>query len=86
MKELKENQLYEVKAFKSSKDDVMYYYDWVQFFRDYDEAIEYANKLHKDLKYYGWNVEIIIVELNEDAEDNYDNEFVDIVLEIRSDQ
>lgn len=88
--ELKENQLYEVEAFKLSKDDVMQY-DWIQFFRDYDEAIEYANKLHKDLKYYGWNVEIIIVELDEDAEDTYYNKLldrvlVDRVLEIRSTQ
>ena len=85
MAELKENQFYEVEAFKLSKDDGMHY-DWIKFFRDYDEAIEYANKLHKDLKHYGWNVEIIIADLNEDAEDNYDNEFVDRVLEIRADQ
>lgn len=84
MKELKENELFEVSAEKLS-DDVMES-DWIKFFKDYDEAKAYANKLHNNLKFYGWSVVIDLVELNDDPTDNFDNELLDRVLEIRSDQ
>ncbi len=84
MKELKENELFEVSAEKLS-DDVMES-DWIKFFKDYDEAKAYANKLHNNLKFYGWSVVIDLVELNDDPTDLYENELLDRVLEIRSDQ
>lgn len=84
MKELKENELFEVSAEKLS-DDVMES-DWIKFFKDYDEAKAYANKLHNNLKFYGWSVVIDLVELNDDPTDLYENELLDRVLEIRSEQ
>lgn len=85
MKELKENELFEVSAEKLSDNDVMES-DWIKFFKDYEEAKAYANKLHNNLKFYGWSVVIDLVELNDDPTDNFDNELLDRVLEIRSDQ
>ena len=83
MKELKENELFEVSAEKLSDNDVMES-DWIKFFNDYDEAKAYANKLHNDVKFDGWNVVIDLVALNDDPTDNYDNELVDRLVEIEA--